>query len=181
MKNKRSDNKEQEAQENETVLTENQNEPAEKTDAEPETPGKMEELQQQFDDLRTKYLYLLSDFENYKRNVAKERLDLQQTAGRDIMAALLSVLDDFDRAAKTNSLDEGTSLIHHKLLGILQSKGLSLLECAPGDAFNPDTQEAVAEIPAPADNLKGKIVDVTEKGYRLGERIIRFAKVVVGK
>ncbi len=138
-------------------------------------------LQQQLDEMRTKYLYLLSDFENYKRNVAKERLELQQTAGRDIMAALLSVLDDFDRAAKNGGLDEGMALIHHKLLQTLQSKGLTALDYKPGEPFNPDTQEAVAEIPAPADNLKGSIVDIVEKGYQLGDRIIRYSKVVVGK
>lgn len=154
---------------------------AEQPEEQPEQPAQTEGGQQQLDEMRTKYLYLLSDFENYKRNVAKERLELQQTAGRDIMAALLSVLDDFDRAAKNSGLDEGMTLIHHKLLQTLQSKGLVALDYKPGDTFNPDTQEAVAEIPAPAENLKGAIVDVVEKGYQLGDRIIRYSKVVVGK
>jgi len=156
-------------------------EKAETAGEQPEQPTQADGLQQQLDDMRTKYLYLLSDFENYKRNVAKERLELQQTAGRDIMAALLSVLDDFDRAAKNGGLDEGMALIHHKLQQTLQGKGLSALECTPGDPFNPDTQEAVAEIPAPTENLKGNIVDILEKGYLLGDRIIRYSKVVVGK
>lgn len=147
-------------------------------EAQTETPN---DLQQQYDDLHNKYLYLLSDFNNYKRNVAKERLELQQTAGRDILTALLPVLDDFDRAAKNNALDEGMALIHHKLLHTLQSKGLLPLETEAGAPLDPDTQEAVAEIPAPAESLKGKIVDVLEKGYKLGERIIRYSKVVVGK
>jgi len=146
-----------------------------------EQAAQTEGLQQQLDGMRTKYLYLLSDFENYKRNTAKERLELQQTAGRDIMAALLSVLDDFDRAAKNSGLNEGMALIHHKLLQTLQAKGLTALEYKPGEPFNPDTQEAVAEIPAPAENLRGNIVDVVEKGYQLGDRIIRYSKVVVGK
>jgi len=154
---------------------------AEQPEEQPEQPAQTEGVQQQLDEMRTKYLYLLSDFENYKRNAAKERLELQQTAGRDIMAALLSVLDDFDRAAKNGGLDEGMTLIHHKLLQTLQVKGLTALDFKPGEPFNPDTQEAIAEIPAPAENLKGAIVDVVEKGYQLGDRIIRYSKVVVGK
>lgn len=146
-----------------------------------ELQAKLEALNQQLDESRNKYLYLFSDFENFKRNVAKERLDLQQTAGRDIVTALLPVLDDFDRAAKNGALDEGMALIHQKLSNTLQNKGLLLLEIKAGDAFNADTQEAVAEIPAASDELKGKIVDVIEQGYQLGDRIIRFAKVVIGK
>ncbi|MBL7796559.1 MAG: nucleotide exchange factor GrpE [Saprospiraceae bacterium] len=165
----------------ESTPKESNAEQVEKSEEQPEQPAQAEGLQQQLDDMRTKYLYLLSDFENYKRNVAKERLELQQTAGRDIMAALLSVLDDFDRAAKNGGLNEGMALIHHKLLQTLQSKGLAALDYKPGEPFNPDTQEAVAEIPAPAENLKGNIVDVVEKGYQLGDRIIRYSKVVVGK
>ncbi|MBK9335722.1 MAG: nucleotide exchange factor GrpE [Lewinellaceae bacterium] len=177
MKDKLSEKEEQEPQENAAEHTENTT----SAETQPEQPNPKDDLQQQFDDMRTKYLYLLSDFENYKRNVAKERLELHQTAGRDIMAALLSVLDDFDRAAKNNVLDAGMTLVHHKLLHILQSKGLVSLDCNPGDAFNPDNQEAVAEIPASSDELKGNVVDVLEKGYQLGERIIRYSKVVVGK
>lgn len=140
-----------------------------------------EELQQQLEEARNKFLYLFSDFENYKRNVAKERIDLLSTAGRDILSALLPVLDDFDRADKNGALSEGTSLIHKKLAHILQTKGLAMFETVSGDAFDPDRHEAIAEIPAPSEELKGKIVDITEQGYKLGERIIRFAKVVVGK
>ncbi len=140
-----------------------------------------EEWQQRYEELHNKYLYLLSDFQNYKRHVAKERLELQITAGRDILAALLPVLDDFDRAAKNNVLDEGIALIYHKLLHILQSKGLQPIEVEAGTDLDADTQEAVAEIPAPSEQLRGKIVDTIEKGYRLGERILRHAKVVVGK
>ncbi|MFN0015574.1 MAG: nucleotide exchange factor GrpE [Saprospiraceae bacterium] len=177
MKDKHHDNEEQQP-------LENQPEQADAAESNAETSAQdapAEDWQQQLDDARNKYLYLLSDFENYKRNAAKERLDLQQTAGRDIMAALLSVLDDFDRAAKTGGLDEGMALIHHKLLQILQGKGLTALVCNPGEPFDPDTQEAIAEIPAPAENLKGNIVDIVEKGYLLGDRIIRYSKVVVGK
>lgn len=143
--------------------------------------GKLRELQEQLDESRNKYLYLYSDFENFKRHAARERMELIQTAGRDILTALLPVLDDFDRAAKNGALTEGTSLIHQKLVNTLKHKGLSAIETDPGDEFNPDIHEAVAEIPAASEDLKGKIVDILEPGYTLGERIIRFAKVVVGK
>ncbi|HNG89968.1 MAG TPA: nucleotide exchange factor GrpE, partial [Saprospiraceae bacterium] len=91
------------------------------------------------------------------------------------------VLDDFDRAAKNGALDEGMTLIHHKLSHTLKSKGLHQVETQPGDPFNADLHEAIVEIPAPTEELKGKIVDIIEQGYTLGDRIIRFAKVVVGQ
>jgi molecular chaperone GrpE len=145
-----------------------------------ETP-KIQELQQQLDEARNKYLYLFSDFDNYRRNAARERMDLIQTAGRDVLTALLPVLDDFDRAEKNDALTEGTRLIHQKLVSTLQTKGLKVLEINVGDDFNADFQEAVAEIPAASEAQKGKIIDILEQGYQLGERIIRFAKVVVGR
>lgn len=177
MKNKRPDSTHDETTDTTTEQAGN----AEETKISTELEAKVETLTQQLDEARNKYLYLFSDFENFKRNVAKERLELQQTAGRDIVAALLPVLDDFDRAAKNDALSEGMILIHQKIANTLQSKGLTVLEAKAGDAFNPDTQEAVAEIPAASDDLKGKIVDILEQGYQLGDRIIRFAKVVVGR
>lgn len=145
------------------------------------TDSALAEVQKQLEESRNKYLYLFSDFENYKRNAARERMDLIGTAGRDIMAALLPVLDDFDRAEKNGALSEGTTLIHNKLAHTLKSKGLTSLDTKPGDDFDPDTQEAVAEIPAPTEESKGKIVDILEQGYSLGGKIIRHSKVVVGK
>lgn len=142
---------------------------------------KIRELQEQLEESRNKFLYLFSDFENFKRHAAKERMELIQTAGRDILSALLPVLDDFDRADKNDALTEGTALIHQKIVNTLKSKGLTVLETKPGDEFDADFHEAVAEIPAASDELKGRIVDILEPGYTLGERIIRFAKVVVGK
>jgi len=142
---------------------------------------KLQQLQKQLDESKSKYLYLFSDFENFKRNTARERIDLMQTAGRDIVTALLPILDDFDRAAKNGGLPEGIQLIHNKIQHTLEQKGLKVLSLKPGDDFNADTQEAVAEIPAASEALKGKIVDILEQGYTMGERIIRFAKVVVGK
>ena len=150
-------------------------------DSNTENNEALAELQKQLDDAKAKYLYLAADFENYKRNAGRERMDLIQSAGRDIMAALLPIIDDFDRAQKNGGLTEGMTLIHNKLVHTLRSKGLQVLDIKPGDDFNPDRQEAVAEIPAPSDALKGKIVDVLEQGYQLGERIIRCAKVVTGK
>lgn len=150
----------------------------------PETTPDQErvrELQQQLDESRSKYMYLYSDMENIRRNAARERMELVSTAGRDIMAALLPVLDDFDRAAKNDGLSDGMTLIHQKLTNTLKNKGLQLLETQPGDPFNADRHEAIVEIPAPSEDLKGKIVDIIEQGYTLGERIIRYAKVVVGK
>ncbi len=142
---------------------------------------KIRELQEQLEESRNKFLYLFSDFENFKRHSAKERMELIQTAGRDILSALLPVLDDFDRADKNDALTEGTALIHQKIVNTLKSKGLTVLETKPGDEFDADFHEAVAEIPAASEELKGRIVDILEPGYTLGERIIRFAKVVVGK
>ena len=143
--------------------------------------GKLRELQEQLDESRNKYLYLYSDFENFKRHAARERMELIQTAGRDILTALLPILDDFDRATRNGALNEGMALIHHKFVNTLKHKGLSVIETKPGDDFNSDFHEAVAEVPAASEDLKGKIVDILEPGYSLGERIIRFAKVVVGK
>ena len=177
MKDKRTDSAKEAVMDNNTENAENS--PEQNRLAELE--AKMETITQQLDESRNKYLYLFSDFENFKRNVAKERLELQQTAGRDIVTALLPVLDDFDRAAKNGALNEGMALIHQKLTNTLQNKGLAILEAKAGGDFNPDTQEAVAEIPAASEELKGKIVDIVEQGYQLGDRIIRFAKVVIGK
>ena len=179
MKDKAPEMPEQEAPENtieHTENRENQPETVQNTATDP-----FAELQKQLEESRNKYLYLFSDFENYKRNAARERMELIGTAGRDMMAALLPILDDFDRAAKNGALSEGTTLIHHKLAHTLKSKGLTSLEAKPGDEFNPDTHEAVAEIPAPTEETKGKIVDILEQGYTLGGKIIRHAKVVVGK
>jgi molecular chaperone GrpE len=182
MKEKEPETSAQEAQEQavenlETVENQNKN-----GEDEPDTELKpLAELKMQLEESRSKYLYLFSDFENYKRNAARERMELISTAGRDIMAALLPILDDFDRAAKNGALSEGTALIHQKLVHTLRSKGLNSLDTKPGDEFDPDIHEAVAEIPAPSEETQGKIVDILEQGYTLGGKIIRHAKVVVGK
>ncbi|HLP94946.1 MAG TPA: nucleotide exchange factor GrpE [Saprospiraceae bacterium] len=179
MKDKATDAPEQEAIENPIENTENQTDNQNFGDN-PES-SVVQELQKQLEESRNKYLYLFSDYETLKRNAARERLELISTAGRDIMSAMLPILDDFDRAAKNNALTEGTALIHQKLTHTLKSKGLSSLEAKAGDDFDPDQHEAVAEIPVPSDDAKGKIVDILEQGYTLGGKIIRHAKVVVGK
>lgn len=168
--------------EKETTGAENEiEETVENTAEQPENNERVAELEKQLEESRNKYLYLYSDFENFKRHSAKERMELIQTAGRDILTSLLPILDDFDRASKNSALSEGAALIHQKLVQTAKTKGLHMIETKIGDDFNADVHEAVAEIPAASDELKGKIVDILEPGYSLGERIIRFAKVVVGK
>lgn len=146
-----------------------------------------EQLQEELSNEKDKFLRLFAEFENYKRRTAKERLDLFKTANQEVLQAMLPVLDDFDRAWTqiSNSGDEalvkGVQLIHDKLKSTLVAKGLEEVEVKAGDAFDADFAEAITQIPAPNDKLKGKIVDVIEKGYKLGDKIIRFPKVVVGQ
>lgn len=137
-------------------------------------------MQKDHDELKDKYMRLFAEFDNHKKRTVKEKLDLMKTASQDIMAALLPVLDDFDRAKQNGELSEGVTLIYQKMSNILQNKGLTPME-STGEPFNPELHEAVTEIPAPADEMKGKVVDTIEKGYLLGDKIIRHAKVVVGK
>ena len=135
---------------------------------------------------KDKHLRLFAEFENYKRRTTKERIELFKTANQEVLQAMLPVLDDFDRALTEISKSEdkalllGVELIHEKLKSTLVSKGLEEVEVRKGDTFNADFAEAITQIPAPTENLKGKIVDVLEKGYKLGDKIIRFPKVVLG-
>ncbi len=136
---------------------------------------------------KDKFLRLFAEFENYKKRTSKERIDLFKTANQEVLQAMLPVLDDFDRAmieikkSEDDLLTKGVELIHDKLKNTLISKGLEEVEIRAGDAFNADFAEAITQIPAPSDKLKGKIVDVLEKGYKLGDKIIRFPKVVIGQ
>jgi len=146
-----------------------------------------EQLAQDLAKEKDKFLRLFAEFENYKRRTAKERLDLFKTANQEVLQALLPVLDDFDRAineikkSDDDVLLKGVELIHEKLKNTLNSKGLEEVEVKVGDIFNADFAEAITQIPAPSPNLKGKIVDILEKGYKLGDKIIRFPKVVIGQ
>ena len=136
---------------------------------------------------KDKFLRLFAEFENYKRRTAKERIELFSTASEEVMISLLPVLDDFDRASieiekdKDNEILKGIVLIKNKLFDSLKSKGLSLIEINKGDEFNADHHEAVTQIDSPDKNMKGKIIDIIEKGYKLGEKVIRYPKVVIGK
>ena len=146
-----------------------------------------EQLQSELAQEKDKFLRLFAEFENYKRRTSKERIELFSTASQDVIQALLPVLDDFDRAMvelskhEESELSKGVELIKNKLNNTLQQKGLSLVEVNKGDDFNADNHEAVTQIPAPTDDLKGKIIDVIEQGYKLGEKVIRFPKVVIGQ
>jgi molecular chaperone GrpE len=138
-------------------------------------------------DLKDKYLRLAAEFENYKRRTAKERTDLFKTANQELMVALIPVLDDFDRArlhtqgtADPAALQNALDITYNKLSKTLQQKGLTPME-AKGGAFDAELHEAITQIPAPSDDLRGKIVEEIEKGYYLGDKVIRHAKVVLGQ
>lgn len=143
-------------------------------------------LSQQLEEEKNKFLRLFAEFENYKKRTSKERLELFRTAGEEVMLALLPVLDDFERALNELSKDgesdhlTGVTLISTKLKDILNSKGLEEVIVDKGGLFDVDSAEAVTQIPA-GDEMKGKIVDVIERGYKLGDKIIRFPKVVIGQ
>lgn len=145
-----------------------------------------EQLKEELGKEKDKFLRLFAEFENYKKRTTKERIELFKTANQDVLQSMLPVLDDFDRAmaeilkSEEKVLVEGVQLIHNKFKDTLASKGLELVEVKAGDAFDADFAEAVTQIPAPSENLKGKIVDVIEKGYKLGDKIIRYPKVVTG-
>lgn len=156
------------------------NEPVEEESA-------LEKAKEELKEARDKYLRLAAEFDNFKRRNAKERIELIQTAGKDVIVELLEVLDDFDRAEKQFETDgdienvkKGSLLIFNKLRHKLQLKGLKPMESI-GEEFNADLHEAITEIPAPSPELKGKVVDELTKGYYLNDKIIRHAKVVVGK
>jgi molecular chaperone GrpE len=144
------------------------------------------ELKKEMDELRDKYVRLYADFDNYKKRNAKEKLDLIQTAGKEVILAMVPVVDDFERALKAaeksgdTKVQEGVQLIYNKMVSALQSKGLKPMESI-GKPFDVEMHEAITEIPAPTAELSGKVIDEVEKGYYLGDKIIRFAKVVVGK
>lgn len=137
-------------------------------------------------ELKDKYLRLYADFENFRRRTAKEKGELRATASEDLMVALLPVVDDFERALKsiettTNvaTLQEGVSLIQSKLAKTLEGKGLKPMQ-AQGQTFDADLHESVTQFPAPSEDLKGKVIDEIEKGYYLNDKVIRFAKVIIG-
>ncbi|WP_256007388.1 nucleotide exchange factor GrpE [Pedobacter deserti] len=145
-----------------------------------------EKLKQENAALNDKYLRLFAEFDNFKRRTQKERIELLQTAGKDVIISLLPVLDDFDRANKAmetaadiSSIREGLALVHTKLKSVLGQKGLKEM-VSINETFDTDNHEAITKIPAPNEEMKGKVIDELEKGYTLNDKVIRFAKVVVG-
>ena len=138
--------------------------------------------------LNDKHLRLYSEFDNFRRRTQKEKLELYKTAGEDVFKSLLPVMDDFERAKKSmeetkdyDSLKEGVDLIYNKLLQVFKANGVEPMKDIVGNEFDSEIHEAITQIPAPDKKLKGKVVDVVEQGYTLKEKVIRFAKVVVGK
>ncbi len=171
--------------EQQEAVNQTEQEVAEEVEQEVEI-SEVDKLTADLAEAKDKYLRLYSEFDNYRRRTAKEKLDLMLTAGEKIIAELIPVLDDFERALKSAdskkeaSVTEGLSLISQKLEKILQSQGLKVMETPEGTKFDPEIHEAITQIPAPSKKLKGKIVDTIEKGYYLSEKVIRFAKVVTG-
>ena len=146
----------------------------------------LEELTEFLNQEKEKYLRLFAEFENFKKRTAKERIELFKTAGQEVISAILPILDDFERAINQTPDGgrkpiEGFVLINNKLTDILKNNGLNVAETKIGDIFDAEIHEAITLIPAQDDAQKGKIIDITEKGYQLGDKIIRFPKVVVGQ
>jgi len=174
---KKENKKKEDIKEDEQVVVENQ---VEQEVAEP-TADELLQLE------KDKFLRLFAEFENYKKRTSKERVELFKTANQELMTVLLPILDDFDRGLaeikKVNDKNvfKGMELINSKLKAILKQQGLSQLEVKQGDTFDAEIHEAITQIPAPSAKLKGKIIDIIEQGYKLGDRIIRFPKVIIGQ
>ena len=181
---------EQEAVQNEeNIAAEQENEATESNATEAtEEKDPIQVLEAQLLEEKNKYLRLYADFENFRRRTAKERIELIQSAGADIVKNLLPILDDFDRAIANNetiedikAVKEGFGLINNKFKRTLEQAGLKEMEDLKGKNFDVDHHEAITKFPAPSDDLKGKVIDVAEKGYFLNDKVVRFAKVVVGE
>jgi molecular chaperone GrpE len=168
----------------ETTAAENMNElPQEPVN---EADKRIAELEEQVATQNDKFLRLYSEFDNFRKRTAREKVELLNTAGEDIIKNLLPIIDNFERAIKTNetatdvkAVNEGINLIAQMMKSSLQQRGLVVMKSI-GEPFNTDLHEAITEIPAPTPDLKGKVVDEVEKGYTLNGKVIRFAKVVVG-
>jgi molecular chaperone GrpE len=161
-------------------------EQATETAAAEDTPTAEEKFKEELSQANDKYLRLYAEFDNFRRRTIKEREDARKTEGKDVIVALLPVLDDFERALRSMDtvtdvipVKEGVALIQHKLKSILTQKGLKEMQSI-GTTFDPDLHEAITSIPAPTDDMKGKVVDEMEKGYELNDKVVRFAKVIVG-
>ncbi|MGY6522480.1 MAG: nucleotide exchange factor GrpE [Mongoliitalea sp.] len=177
-----------EMNEQENVTTENVSSSDSSNTAEENTNvSEIEKLQVEVADAKDKYIRLYSEFENFRRRTAKEKLDLIKTASEDVLKEIIPVVDDFERAFKASESEdnasnvrEGNLLVFNKLVKVLEGKGLQAMTDIIGKPFDADTQEAITQIPAPTEDLKGKVIDVVEKGYTLGDKVVRYAKVVIG-
>lgn len=187
-KKKQAESKNIEVEEKNEETTDNQEVEEESGDQElgDSTEQEGENWEKKFNESNDKYLRLYSEFDNFRRRTAKERIELLQNAAGDMITAILPVLDDFDRAIKSNEeasdiegVKEGFQLIRQRMKTLLDQKGLKDME-AIGNEFDTDLHEAITNIPAPSEDMKGKVVDVVEKGYYLNDKVLRFAKVVVG-
>ncbi|WMJ72912.1 nucleotide exchange factor GrpE [Cytophagaceae bacterium ABcell3] len=183
-KHKESTEEEQEQAVNEAA--EEQEAPSEEGQESAEEESVLDVLKRENAELKDKFLRLYSEFENFRRRTSKEKSDLIKSASEGVISSLLPVVDDFERAMKSmeeiddnDPVKEGVILIHNKFYKILESKGLKPMN-AQGQEFNSEIHEAITNIPAPSDDLKGKVVDEVEKGYYLNDKVIRFAKVVIG-
>ena len=171
----------------ENVVSNNE-QPVEETTAETVAENSNEPInyEEKISELNDKYLRLYSEFDNYRKRTIKEKSDIIRSAGEDVFKVIMPSIDDFERAIKANEtvtevepIKEGISLIYHKLKLACTAKGLEPMDTI-GKAFNADYMESITSIPAPSEDMKGKVVDEVEKGYKLGDKVIRFAKVVVG-
>lgn len=179
--------KQESIKEEQDVAQEQKEKKAEVKEQEPK-PSVEESLKNELKAEKDKFLRLFAEFENYKKRTTRERIELFKTASEDVMVSLLPVLDDFERALshieedkEAEELRKGVMLIYQKLLKTLEQKGLEVIKVEKGDTFDAEDHEAVTQIPAPDKKLKGKIIDVIEKGYKLGDKVIRFPKVVIGQ
>ena len=170
---------------NETTNTDNNLQEEAKEQVQDENP--MEKLQAELNESKDKYLRLAAEFQNFKTRTQKERVELIKTAGVEVILSVLPVLDDFERAVKSMEkatevapVKEGVDLIFNKFKGVLESKGLKVMDCV-GQPFDADLHDAITNIPAPSEELKGKVVEDIQKGYYLNDKVVRHAKVVVGQ
>ncbi len=180
----------QPAKEEETIeekVTEPTAKKEEKRSKKTPSQKKLEGLHEKYDELNDKYMRLYSEFDNYRKRTAKERIELQKSASREIILDILPVVDDMERAIQSfeehqlsDEAKKGIELIYNKLINILSQKGLREIE-AMGQTFDTDYHEAITNIPSPSKKMKGKIMDVVQKGYTLNGKVIRYAKVVVGQ
>mgnify|MGYP005988774907 FL=1 len=164
----------------------NQDSSSEFNEAEETVETSLEKLEKAVASEQDKFLRLFAEFENYKKRTSKERMDLFKTANQEVIIAMLPVVDDFERAMKELSKEQdselykGVSLIQNKFIGVLKNKGLEEVVVSAGDTFDSEMHDAITQIPAPDKKMKGKVIDVIEKGFQLGDKIIRHPKVVVG-